>query len=535
MIKKYLLLTITAFLLTACGGSSGKPLFGGGDDSDNAGGGMAAALSTNTFYPLNLYYSGEGYVEDGDAMDFFTFDPSTQAYLISPVDARTLESAKNPKLSDYVLNINGEETPEMDEYLPVFQKVEGLPVQLHTALIIDASASSRAIEKTALINEVKKFVADAKASSNPVISEQLFSLWVFGGRVEPLLTEFTNDKTEIDAALDGINFYDYESNSAVYQSIVAAVGYYEGPGSNELTQELNYKFLDPKTQNTPSQVMLLDGYERNGQELVKLNLSNVILFASGGNSSAYFNKEAALTALNWQSFLVFDKEAEVGNGFGDFDPNDTESSNDPSEPSGFEALDGMKHAGKPLYYVSLGENKVSDKIKSLAKLTIDTNSENSFSFSKQLIDKQSIDVAERSRLNNMYMLRFPIFERDGKTSSSLLSRTNYRDYFLSFELEFGSDQTGIIPEPTPLLEITGPSNEFLAGGKVSASKYSKLYPAVRWDSYQLNQNIAAFDWTVDGVSRTADTDGSISITAADVGKTVVLSNGALPPATIVIK
>src|SRR5690554_8178077 len=127
-----------------------------------------------------------------------------------------LNQLKNPKISDYVLNINGEETPEMDEYLPVFQKVEGLPVQLHTALIIDASASSAAIEKTALINEVKTFVADAKASSNPVISEQLFSLWVFGGTVKPLLTEFTNDQAEIDNALDSIDFYDYESNSAVY-------------------------------------------------------------------------------------------------------------------------------------------------------------------------------------------------------------------------------------------------------------------------------------------------------------------------------
>src|SRR5690554_7915880 len=38
MIKKYLLLTLTAFLLTACGGSSDKPLFGkDGSTTDGQG------------------------------------------------------------------------------------------------------------------------------------------------------------------------------------------------------------------------------------------------------------------------------------------------------------------------------------------------------------------------------------------------------------------------------------------------------------------------------------------------------------------
>src|SRR5690554_7223116 len=114
-------------------------------------------------------------------MDYFLFDPLTQAYLVSPVDSRTLKPASALKLSDFELKINGT-LAENDEYIPVFQKIVGLPVQLHTALIVDTSSSTQSVEKTALINEIMQFVQKAQANSDPVIKNQLFSLWAFGDR-----------------------------------------------------------------------------------------------------------------------------------------------------------------------------------------------------------------------------------------------------------------------------------------------------------------------------------------------------------------
>src|SRR5690554_3378369 len=95
-------------LLAACGGGGGaigetKPGFGQGE-SDGSGANpnpnSPQTLGSNTFFPLNFYYSGEGYVEK-DEMDYFLFDPLTQAYLVSPVDSRTLKPASAPKLSDF--------------------------------------------------------------------------------------------------------------------------------------------------------------------------------------------------------------------------------------------------------------------------------------------------------------------------------------------------------------------------------------------------------------------------------------------------
>jgi len=513
-------------LLAACGGGGAigetKPGFGQGEsDGSGANPNSPQTLGSNTFFPLNFYYSGEGYVEK-DEMDYFLFHPLTQAYLVSPVDSRTLKPASAPKLSDFELKINGT-LAENDEYIPVFQKIVGLPVQLHTALIVDTSSSTQSVEKTALINEIMQFVQKAQANSDPVIKNQLFSLWAFGGEVKPLLTEFTRSSTDIRNALDAINWEGQGVNSALYQSIVAAVGVYKGAGSNDLTEELNYLYVNPKDdQSGLSQVLLFDGFVSDNSfvGLSQLNLSNLVLFGSGGNTSAYFDEEAAKTALNWQSLLVFDEELEIEDG----SQNDQEDQNNQEQSQSTDPLEGMIHSGKPLYYVSVGLNGVPEGIQSIASLTIDTQATTAFNFSQQLINKQIADVKKRSRLDNAYLLRFPIFERDGKTTSVLSSRTNYRDYWLSNTLEFKEPDT-TTPEPSAQLEITGPNNEYLAGGSVKASQVSKLYPGVRWDFW--NNYQSGYSWTVGGVARPIGADGSISITAADAGKTVVVTVGGL--------
>lgn len=525
-----LLIAVLVVLLTACGGSSGGgDLFNGNnnnapgtDSGGDNGEELFPTLSNNTYYPLNLYYSGDGYV-DSDSIDFFMLSPFVQTFLIAPVNANTLAPAQNPKLSDYELLVN-ELAPEADENTAYMQKIEGLAVQLHTALIIDASASSQSVDKTALVNGILEFVDKAQSSTNPEIKNQQFSLWVFGEEVRPLLGHFTQDRAVIANALNGINWESYGAGSAVYQSIVAAVGYYEGNGSNELNTGLNYKLQDPKDPTSdPSTIMLVDGYTGNIdpallpdlvmiEAMQGLNLSNLVLFASGGQNHSFFNLEAAQTALTWQSFLVFDEDQE-------------EDAEEEGTDEGLSAFDGMSHSGKPLYYVAIGD-KINSNISSLANLTIDNTASNTFAFADRLITEQVTDLAQRARLNNAYIVRVPFFERDGEVKAELKSQTNIRDYSLSFTWKYAADASasGVIPQQSAKLEITGANNEYFAG-RVSASKFPKLYPAARWDAW--NEYQTGHQWTVDGAVRPAAADGSITISASDVGKFVTLTTNGL--------
>src|SRR5690554_3039063 len=126
-----LLIAVLVALLTACGGSSGGgDLFNGNNNAPGTDSGgdngeeLFPTLSNNTYYPLNLYYSGDGYV-DSDSIDFFMLSPFVQTFLIAPVNANTLAPAQNPKLSDYELLVN-ELAPEADENTAYMQKIEGL-------------------------------------------------------------------------------------------------------------------------------------------------------------------------------------------------------------------------------------------------------------------------------------------------------------------------------------------------------------------------------------------------------------------------
>src|SRR5690606_1612289 len=227
---KFPLAILFSVLLAACGGSSDSVIPETGGNDDGTGGGVDAPLSANTFYPMNFYMQGgEEYdVEDGlfKGLEFY---PRIQAHLIAPVNGRTLAAVTNPSLSDYQLTIAGQ--PVNGEHQPRLQKVLGLPVKLRTALVVDTSASMNAVDKAALVAEIKNYIAAVKASTNPTIRDQKFTLWVFASEVVPLVANFTDDATELETALDAINWIGQGDFSAVYQAIVAAVGSYAGDGT----------------------------------------------------------------------------------------------------------------------------------------------------------------------------------------------------------------------------------------------------------------------------------------------------------------
>ena len=496
------LVILTSVLLAACGGGGGPVVPDSGTDGGTDG---STGTSPNTFYPMNFYFQGDEYVDDGNLFAGTYFSPLIKADLIAPVNASTLAPATNPSVSDYDLTIN-DEPVTVSEHSLVMQRVVGLPVQVRTALIIDTSPSNQ-VDRAAFIASVKAYIAAAQASSDTAISNQLFTIWAFGQTVSPLVSDFTDDPATLNAALDTLlieaNWRSRGQYSALYQSIVAAVGSYLGTGSVDLTNDVNYR--------TDGDNDLIDGYDTTGNRLNSLSLSNVVLFAAGTDTLMYFDSEKAKTALIWQSFLVYTSELPDDSG------TDDEEGDDNAAP------DGMTFLGKPLYYVSLGPNNVVSSVSGMASEVINTNSWSTFNFAAPLIAAQREGVALRRNEDNLYMIRFALPQRDGKSTVVLKSKSASRSYSLTTEIE---QSLTAIPPVSPVAEITGPGNTYLAAGAVSASSVTRLYPAVRWDVWG-DHPLSGFTWTVGGAARTAAADGSISISTSDAGDTVVLSNGSL--------
>lgn len=504
--KKYLTTLILSGLLAACSGGGDVVSSSISSDNDNT----SAAISANTFYPMTFYAQGDGYVTEA-GYDAVIFPQYTKAYLFSPVNASTLEAA-SPKLSDYILTLDDRPLDPL-EHKPLMQKVVGLETFLTTALIIDTSASTQQVNKNALIDEVKVYLDAVANHSDFSIRNQIFTLWLVGDSdlVIPVVPTFEADIDVLKTALDNIDWKAQGDSSALYQSIVQAVGTYSGsPSNGGAAVDFGGDAADD----------LVDTYLFNstGETLAALQLSSVVLFAAGGDTVNNFNKESAQAALEWQGFQKIDssfKKEPVG----DSDEGEDTST---SVDGGLD-LSGLKLTGKPMYYVSLGSSGPDVDLADLARTTIDTKSWSSFSFASALINAQLADIKARVDLNNLYMVRFPVFTRDGSVVAQMSSRTNVRDVTVTSEMSFDPTDANHPSAHQPSIEITNGSGDYLPL-IVSVSKVTKLYPAARWDYRNQYTN---FSWTVDGTPRTAADDGSITIGSGDVGKLVILNSNTL--------
>lgn len=544
-----LLLTV---LLTACGGG-GSPVVpegnGGGSGGGNGGGSSTPVdptlpVSANTFYPMNYWLEGDGYVDD----PFFSgimFDPFIKGYVIAPVNANTLVPATSPSIKDYHVAVTVGDDKELidpDEQGLMMQPVVGLPVQLNTALIIDNSASAAgSVDGQKLIAEIKKYLTAVKNHPNSIIKNQQFTLWSMDSVKSAWHTPAINeahvktfkaaDAAELLTALDSIAT-DWRTDnrpSALYHAIVAAIGTYKGSGSAEFSEEVNFgadgnaDLDDGFTYYTnhdldPTLDPLVDPIRNLG--LMAKNISSVVVFASGSqaNTLPTFNASAAQAALNWQSLLVYDKEAQ------------TEAPVEEGEEIPVTPTDGMKKVGKPLFYVVIGERAPDEKLKEMAAKTIETKSNTTFNFSSQLIQAQLDSLSIRTRTDNLYLVRFAFPGRDGSYQIDFFSNSAKNRFGLVTLLELKYDP--VSPPPTfnrlePVLEMAGPNNTYIAGTEISFAAVQKLYPTTLWAQHKGEFGVADYSWTVDGTSRPADADGAITLTDADVGKNVVLTNNVL--------
>lgn len=516
---KFPLAILFSVLLAACGGSSDDsviPDTGGNDGGSDGGGDTPANLSSVTYFPLQFLMSGSEYTDLDGYFSSVNTNPLIKGYIVAPVDSTTLEPLASPKISDYILTVNGEDVDAAEQGL-MMQKIIGLPVSLRTALLVDTSGSitSQGIDKTAYINAVKNYIASAQSSTDPVIRDQQFTLWAYanaGSGVEPLVGTFTANATTLNNALDGLlaaNAWDDRGTfTATYEAIVKAIGWYTGSGSGGASVALDMK--------NDTWDDLYDRYTFNADDtqITGVNVSSVVLFTAGPNTTQQtFWKEDALAALQWQSMLTYAEQAETEN-------TDTQVEDDVTVVDSETAL-----VPKPLIYVSLGTNGPDDNIAELAAAVIDTNSNSTFSVSSQVIAAQQNAVGIRIRPDNQYFVRYALSERDGKHEIIFSSKSGGYNYSLKADLDLSDGSFLAIPQASPTAEITGPSNAYLPEGDISLSNLTRLYPATRWSPETFSAS--DYSWTIDGVTQMKNSDGSIDIDSDDIGKDVILTNHTL--------
>ncbi|WP_370292216.1 hypothetical protein [Thalassolituus sp.] len=507
--------------LAACGGG-GDPVVASSDTEDDTTDStdtdtddVVATTVGATYFPLQFLMTGAEYTDFDGYFASVNFNPLIKGYLIAPVDGTNLQPLETPKISDYVLTVNGETVDPVEQGL-IMQKVIGLPTQLKTALVVDTSGSVTAagIDKTAYINSVKNFISTAQASSDPVIAGQEFTLWAFadaGAGVDPLVDSFTTNAGDLNTALDGLlatdAWDDRGTSSAAYEAIVKAVGSYTGTGAAGSSVTLDMK--------TDAVDDLVDGYRMNvgSTQLVGVDITNVVLFSSGPNTNhETFWLEDAEKALMWQSLITYDTEAET----------EEASSEDDSATVTSSATTLVT---KPLIFVSLGTNDPDENIAGMAAQVIDTDSVSTFNVASQVIAAQQNAVSIRTRPDNQYLVRFAMPERNGTHEVVFSSNSGGYEYVLTTEWDLSDGSSSGVAQPSPTVEITGPSNAYLPEADISLANVTTLYPATRWtvETYEPSD----YSWTVGGAARTANADGSVNLSSGDAGQTVVLTNDVL--------
>lgn len=280
-------LTLT-FLLTACGGS-GDPVIpetnNPNDPNNPANASNPGATSSVTYFPLNTYLKGDNYLGEGtEAFAGITFNPLIKAYVIAPVDAQTLEPA-SANISDYSITMNDQVIDSAEQYA-MLQRIVGLPNQLNTALVIDTGGRSQAVNRQALINELKAYISAVQSHPDPVVKNQQFTILAYGDEVSAVQPTLTANAETLNSALDSVltNWETLGQGTSTYEAIVTAIGTYKGTSPTDSAQE--YELGNDSIDD------LLDGYQQTATDLALFRLSSVVLVSAGAASNNIFTAES---------------------------------------------------------------------------------------------------------------------------------------------------------------------------------------------------------------------------------------------------
>jgi hypothetical protein len=501
---------LPCLLLIGCGGGSGSR-FGDGDSgssgssgssggSGGSGGGGSTDPTNVSYVPLLVFeafddFSGLGsdglFLRDGSY-------PFIEIFVINPINATTLASINDAVVANYEVTVDDIEISE-DENFPVLQKVLGSPTYLGTALVFDVSGSVNGVDIDALVAEAKAYVAAARASTNGTVSSQVYTVWAFGNTIEELTTGFTGNTATIEAALDQVanrfNSTALGTTTNLHRAIVQSIGRY-----NDGT---NYDFSADGTND------LIDVTTRN-----YVQLSQLVLFSSGGPTALEMDQDLMTRAIQSQSFISYDDASS--------------------------AADGSVSRYKPVFYYVVGGTSVGETYAPLRDLSEVTTqlvlSSGAYSFSAGLVQNQIDAIEKRIDVDNLYIYSYAFAPRIGDHTRIFTSKSDNFNYSLtgSYKADgFVGDGSPGTPaqELASLVEITGPNGEYLASQTASLSEVSTFAPATRWVNTPYGNG--DYSWTQTGGTGAPNADGTYTVTTVTVPTTLQLRNDLLGHTTTI--
>lgn len=510
------------------GGSTPNNVFSGGgdegtgdEDGDEDSGDTSEDVSGVSYLPqmvLEVYAAFSGAEMEGKFDASYQY-PFISAVLINPIDASTLESVTTAVATDYQIVVD-DIAMDFAEAQPMLQPVIGLDYQFVTALVFDLSESTRAVgvDIQALVDEAKAYVDMAQASSDPTTANQLYTVWAFGTEVRELTSSFSGDNATVDAALDQVvalyNSGELLGTSNLNRAIVEVIGRYNeddydfGPADGEVG--IPNDLVDG--------VYFDGGAERGAAYAEYIQLSQLVLFATGPDTASEFNLDIMIQAIESQSLIRYDETALANS-------NETE------------------YLGKPVFYYSVGGSggavTVYEQLQENAEVTRALSlTADSYSFAETLIEDQQNSLTRRFNPGTQFLFRFPFLIREGDHSLVFSSKTAGYNYALTYTIErgdldptIGTPQDELDSEFTYLVEIAGPNGEYISNDSISFAEAQTFTPMTLWTTG--SYDVSDYSWSIDSGTMTLNSDGSVTVTSiVGTSATLTLVNNALPVDTV---
>ncbi len=505
-------------LLTACGGSDDTEgsRFVNNESTDSGSDGEDSVIDegelTNVSYlPLMTIERYKEWYDDTNQDVFLVYrkDNRLNHFTINPVNASTLAPITTATASDFtILEDDIPVNPKVS--FPLLQRVIGNNINLTTAIVINTSSAMDGVDKDAFIQEVKDYVAAAKASSTYYIANQAFTVWGYDGIAVEETGGYQTSTTNINNALDTVlaNWKSaaYRQNTGsnyTYDALVQAIGRYKGDGAFSVTG---------------GTLQFRDSLSAENNDLVEFitpdvtYVTSVVLFSAGFGSPNRFDEEFAVKALESQSTLVYEQGVELAGA-------DTQTIN---YPKTF------------IYVVPDGNQQDSVLANKASSVVTNTISGGAYNFASSIVAAQKAHIDVKTAADNQHVLRWASMFRAGTGHTQVVKTRTPEDkygYTLSTD-NIDIEPAEAIEVPQPQVEITGANNEYLAAGVLSntynsavayANEITRFYPATRWT----NQTFTASDYawsSTPAAAFTANSDGSVTINTASLPITLTLTN-----------
>lgn len=518
------------------GGSTGGGNTGGdntGGDSGGSGGGDTGGQTdpnspfdlSSSFSYLNLHvlegfneFSGEGAggkFQGNGELFVAGVNPFISHYVISPVDATTLQPVTTATVDDYVATVNGLAISPSESY-PLLQKIIGAPQYLRTALVFDLSDSMRTsgVDMAALVAEAKAYVLAARASTNESVANQEFVVWAFGRQIVDLSNGFqgADDDALTNAALDQVlthyNDQDLGNETNLHRAIVQVTGRYTDVDSG-------YAF------GTDGNNDLFDRVAAD-----KTVLNQMVVFSNGEDSFSEMSGELMVNAIQSQAFQFASRNSD----------NETNT---------------VTHYKPVFYYVTSGavagqaSSNLSANAEEVVSLTLNGGA---YNFSAGLVQNQISAIEKRINADEQYLYRFAFLPRVGGPHTEVFSsNTTGFSYSLTIDTpeeamaETLADASGSAADVLDsLVEITGPNGEYLARRidlvginfvatpVASLGDVSTFAPATRWVSGPYVNSDYTWQVTAGACVCATNPDGTFTITSKSTPTvTLQLTNNTL--------